>query len=107
MPDHNPLRQLIRDKYPFPISHAYTYLESRVDPHDRYQALLACFEVTLKTITSIALANFVRDVQDDPTLGNANLFQDMVDMLSRPLSLGHWQELLDRTLRSHSRGVAS
>jgi hypothetical protein len=34
--------QAIGDKYPFPISHAYAYLESRADPNDRYQALLAC-----------------------------------------------------------------
>jgi hypothetical protein len=65
MPDESVLGQLIRERYPFPISHAYTYLESRVDPSDRYQALLACFEVTLKTIASIALANFVRDIQED------------------------------------------
>ena len=99
MADDTTLRQLIHDKYPFPISHAYTYLESRVDPSDRYQAVLACFEVTLKTIASIALANFFRDVQDDPTLGNASLFQDLLDTLSRPLSLGHWHTLLRLTLR--------
>ena len=93
------LEQLIREKYPFPISHAYAYLESRADPNDRYQALLACFEVTLKTIAAIPLANFMRDIQDDPTLGNANLFQDLLDTLGRPLSLGHWQGLLHRTLR--------
>jgi len=73
MPNDNTLKQLIHDNYPFPISHAYTYLETRVDPGDRYQALLACFEVTLKTVTAIALANFTRDVQDDPTLGDADL----------------------------------
>ena len=28
------LRALIHQEYPFPISHAYTYLESRVDPND-------------------------------------------------------------------------
>jgi hypothetical protein len=96
------LKELIREKYPFPISHAYTYLESRVDPNDRYQALLTCFEVTLKTITSITLANFMRDIQDDPALGNANLFQDLLDTLSRPLSLGHWHTLLHLTLRPYA-----
>lgn len=55
MPDDTILKQIVRDKYPFPISHAYTYLESRIDPNDRYQAVLACFEVTLKAIASIAL----------------------------------------------------
>ena len=53
---------MIRERYPFPISHAYAYLKSRADPEDRYQALLSCFEVTLKTIASIALANFMRDI---------------------------------------------
>jgi hypothetical protein len=102
MPDDNALKHLIHDKYPFPISHAHTYLESRIDPNDRYQALLACFEVTLKTAASIALANFTRDIQDDPTLGNVHLFQDLLDILSRPLSLGHWQELLRLTLRPYA-----
>jgi hypothetical protein len=97
------LKQLVRRKYPFPISHAYAYLESRADPDDRYQAILSCFEVTLKSITSITLANFMRDIQDDPKLGNAHLFQDLVDMLSRPLSLGHWQELLRLTLRPYAK----
>ena len=101
MPKDRALSQLIRDRYPFPISHAFTYLESRVDPGDRYQALLTCFEVTLKTIASIALANFVIDVQDDPEMGDAYLFQDLVDTLNRPLSLGHWHELLRRTLRPY------
>ena len=41
---HNIARSdLIRERYPFPISHAYAYLESRVDRQDRYAALLACF----------------------------------------------------------------
>ena len=102
MPNDSALKQLIREKYPFPISHAYTYLESRVGPNDRYQALLACFEVTLKTIASIALANFMRDIQDDPTMGNANLFQDLLDALSLPLSLGHWHTLLHLTLRPYA-----
>jgi hypothetical protein len=101
MPEDSALQQLISDKYPFPISHAYTYLETRADPNDRYQALLACFEVTLKTITSIALANFTRDIQDDLTLGNVHLFQDLVETLSRPLSLGHWHDLLRLTLRPY------
>jgi hypothetical protein len=102
MPGDSGLKQLIREKYPFPISHAYMYLDNRVDPNDRYEALLACFEVTLKTITSIGLANFMRDIQDDPTLGNADLFQDLLDTLSRPLSLGHWHALLRLALRPYA-----
>ncbi len=98
MPSDSTLKQLIREKYPFPISHAYTYLESRADPNDRYKALLACFEVTLKTIAAISLANFMRDVQDDPALGNTNLFQELHVTLKRPLSLGHWHTLLRRSL---------
>ena len=96
------LKQLIRERYPFPISHAYTYLESRVDPNDRYLALLACFEVTLKTVAVVSLANFMRDVQSNPSLGNANLFQGLLDTLSRPMSLGHWQHLLRLTLRPYA-----
>ncbi|MEA3341022.1 MAG: hypothetical protein U9R15_13750, partial [Chloroflexota bacterium] len=102
MPKDDTLKQLIREKYPFPISHAYVYLESRVDPNDRYQAILTCFEVTLKTIAAVSLANFMRDIQDDPTLGNVHLFQDLLDILSRPISLGHWQGLLHRTLRPYA-----
>jgi len=102
MSENRALKRLLRERYPFPISHAYTYLESRLDPNDRYQALLACFEVTLKTVTSIALANFTRDIQDDSTLGNVHLFKDLLDTLSHPLSLGHWQELLQRTLRPYA-----
>ncbi len=96
------LEPLIREKYPFPISHAYSYLKNRIDHGDRYQALLACFEVTLKTIAAISLTNFMRDIQDDATLGNANLFQDLLDTLNRPLSLGHWQGLLHLTLRPYA-----
>jgi hypothetical protein len=102
MPDESSLRQLVREQFPFPISHAYAYLESRADPNDRYQALLACFEVALKTIASIALANFVHDIQDDPNFGNANLYQEVVDTLSRPLSLGHWATLLHHILRLYA-----
>jgi len=95
------LPDLIREKYPFPISHAYTYLESRVAPEDRYKALLACFEVTLKTVASISLANFMRDIQEDPAFGDAHLFRDLLEILSLPLSLGHWHEVLRRTLRPY------
>ena len=102
MPDESALGQLIRERYPFPISHAYTYLESRVDSSDRYLALLACFEVTLKTVASIALANFIHDIQEGPSLGNVNLFQDLLDTLDRPLSLGHWHEVLRLTLRPYA-----
>ena len=103
MPVADSLRQRIGRHYPFPISHAYTYMESRGDPGDRYAALLDCFEVTLKTVTSIALANFVRDMQEDPDLGNVHMFQDLVDALSRPMSLGHWHNLLRLTLRPYHR----
>ncbi|MBS1251095.1 MAG: hypothetical protein MAG451_00125 [Anaerolineales bacterium] len=102
MQSDDAMKQLTREEFPFPISHAYTYLESRVDPDDRYAALMACFEVTLKTIASIALANFMRDIQEDPKLGNAHLFQDLLDVLSRPLSLGHWHSLLRLTLRPNA-----
>lgn len=102
MQSDSAMKQLIREEFPFPISHAYTYLESRVDPDDRYAALMTCFEVTLKTIASIALANFMRDIQEDPKLGNAHLFQDLLDVLSRPLSLGHWHSLLRLTLRPYA-----
>ena len=101
MPESDSLQETIRSQFPFPISHAYTYLESRADPEDRYQALLACFEVTLKTAAAITLANFTRDIQNDPNLGNKHLFQDVLDVLSRPLSLGHWHGLLHRTLRPY------
>jgi len=102
MPGSEALRETIRESYPFPISHAFTYLESRVDANDRYQALLACFEVALKTLAAISLANFMRDIQDDPGLGNVSLFQYLLDTLNRPLSLGHWQELLRRTSRPYA-----
>ena len=102
MTSDNALSQLIRERYPFPVSHAYTYLESRADPNDRHQALLACFEVTLKSIAALALANFMRDIQNDTKIGTVHLFQELVDTLSRPLSLGHWQELLRLTLRPYA-----
>ncbi|MBN1583137.1 MAG: hypothetical protein JXA89_20680 [Anaerolineae bacterium] len=92
------LAQLIRTKYPFPISHTYTYMENRVDPNDRYQAVMACYEVMLKTIASVALANFMHDVQEDTGLGNNRLFQDLLETLSRPLSLGHWHNILRLTV---------
>lgn len=103
MATDNAIKQLIRDEFPFPISHAYTYLESRVDPEDKYAALMACFEVVLKTITSIAVANFTHDIQEDSSLGNDKLFQDLLETLSRPLSLGHWHHLLRRTLRPYEK----
>ena len=95
------MKERIRSRYPFPISHAYTYLESRVDAQDCYAALLNCFEATLKTITSIALANLVQDIQEDSTLGNVHIFQTLVDRLRRPMSRGHWLILLRRTLRPY------
>jgi|GEM_PF-1702523 len=101
MTENQALSRLIRDRYPFPISHAYAYLESRVDPQDRYAALLACFEVTLKTITTIALASFVHDTQATPEFGDQHLFRELLETLNRPLSLGHWQDLLWRTLRPY------
>lgn len=100
--ENQALDQLIREKYPFPISHTYGYLESRIEPEDRYQALLACFEVTLKTITAIAVANFMHDVQENPDIGNVNMFRDLLEILGRPLSLGHWNKLLQLTLRPYA-----
>ncbi len=35
-------------------------------------------------------------------MGNVNLFQDLLDTLSRPLSLGHWHEVLRLTLRPYA-----
>jgi hypothetical protein len=96
------LAQVIREQYPFPISHAYSYMESRIDPADRYQALLTCFEVILKTITSIGLATLMRDIQEDPNLGNAGLFQELLEILGRPLSSGHWHQLLHLALRPYA-----
>ena len=101
MPLSESLKQRIRLEYPFPISHAYTYLESRANVQDCYAALLNCFEVTLKTVTSIALANFMRDIQEHPKLGNVHIFQDLVNTMNRPMSLGHWHNLLRRTLRPY------
>ncbi len=98
MPEKQELSALIREKYPFPISHAYGYLESRAASEDRYQALLACFEVTLKTITAIALANFMRDIQNNPEMSSVHVLRELLDILRQPLSLGHWQQLLQSTL---------
>jgi len=102
MSNDGQLQQLIRDRYPFPISHAYVHLAGRLDPGERYQASIACFEVTLKYIASIALANFMRDVQQDPSTGNVYLFQDLLDRLSRPIPLGHWLDVLHLTLRPYA-----
>jgi len=101
MADSESLSQRIRRQYPFPISHAYVWVENRVDPQDCHAALLNCFEVTLKTVGSIALANFMRDIQRDPRFGNTHAFQDLLNALSRPMSLGHWHTLLRRTLRAY------
>lgn len=102
MPEKQAFSRLIREKFPFPISHAYGYLESRAAPEDRYQALLACFEVTLKTITSVAVANFMRDIQNDLAMGDVHIFRELLEILSRPISLGHWQKLLQITLRPYA-----
>lgn len=96
------LTQLVCDEYPFPISHAYGYLESRAGSEDRYQALLACFEVTLKMVGAIALSNFVSDVQITPDFGDSHLYRALLETLSRPLSLGHWHAILWRTLRPYA-----
>ncbi|MCJ7737661.1 MAG: hypothetical protein MUQ10_10170, partial [Anaerolineae bacterium] len=96
------LTRSVCDEYPFPISHAYGYLESRAGPRDRYQALLSCFEVTLKTISAIALANFVSDIQTTPDFGDSHLYRELLEILPRPLSLGHWHEILWRTLRPYA-----
>ena len=51
MSDEKQLAELVNTRYPFPISHAYGYMENRIDPGDRYLATLACFEVTLKKVS--------------------------------------------------------
>jgi hypothetical protein len=102
MPEDSLDPQLIRERFPFPISHAFTMLEGRIEADACYDALLTCFEVTLKTLASISLANFMRDVQEDPAFGNARLFQDLLGTLSRPLSLGNWQQMLQLTLRPYA-----
>jgi hypothetical protein len=102
MSEVSQLDQLVRTGYPFPISHAYAYMTGRVAPGERYQASIACFEVTLKYIASLALANFFRDAQEDPGIGNAYLFQDLIDRLDKPVALGHWQDVLHLTLRPYA-----
>lgn len=102
MSENPRFEQLVRTQFPFPISQAYTYTTGRRDPEERYQAALACFEVALKYTASIALANFLQDAQEDPGIGNAHLFQELLDRLSRPVSLGHWQDILHLTLRTYA-----
>ncbi|MDF1512549.1 MAG: hypothetical protein P1S60_01945 [Anaerolineae bacterium] len=102
MMDLSSLSNDIREQYPFPISHAYSYFESRIGIKDRYMALLTCFEVILKSIACISLSNYIHDIQDTTELDDVYLFRDLKETLSRPLSLGHWHSLLWSTLRPYA-----
>jgi hypothetical protein len=87
-PDIERLEATIRTRYPHPL--AATFIRAYYEAPETVLAvdyLMNLFEVTLKYLTAIALAQYFRDGAADPKLNQKLL------ALQRP-SLGHWQQWL-------------
>ena len=83
----------ITDLYPYPIATAYLKLYQTGDPTGRHERLKDLFEVTIKYLASIVLAQYVRDrLADGATYGSPAVDAALLN-LKRP-SLGHWVGLL-------------
>ena len=87
----------IRGRYPYPLSATFhrAYYETR-DPAMIHDYMLDLFEVTVKYLASIVIAQYVKDGSADAALNNSLL------NLQRP-SLGHWQGWLRDIIRLYGR----
>ncbi len=83
----------VGDRFPYPLVGTYNRaLFQTPDPAEAHEYLLDLFEVTLKYLAAIAIAQYLADGVRD-----AQLDHDLRE-LQRP-SLGHWQGWLRDTLR--------
>ena len=92
----------ITDLYPYPIATAYLKLYQTGDPTGRHERLKDLFEVTVKYLAAIVLAQYVRDrLADGATYGSPAVDAALLN-LKRP-SLGHWVGLLRDVLAHYGR----
>ena len=87
----------VDDHYPYPLVATYKRAFFQApDPVEAHECLLDLFEVTLKYLASIAIAQYLRDGTRDATIN-----RDLQD-LQRP-SLGRWEAWLRDILRVYQR----
>ena len=84
-------------RYPFPIAVTYLNADNAREVVGAHDQRLKLFEVTLKFLSSVAIAQYVKDRLDDPRVSQA------LRGLARP-SLGQWNGFLREILSAYKRG---
>jgi len=90
------LKAEILYQYPFPIAVAYLNADNAREAIAGHDQRLRLFEVTLKYLSSIAIAQYLRDRLEDPNV------KQVLRGLARP-SLGQWNGFLREILNAYRR----
>ncbi len=83
-------------RYPYPVAMTYHNADNAREPHGAHDQRIKLFEVILKYLASIAIAQYVRDGADDERVNNT------LRGLARP-SLGQWNGFLRQILSYYDR----
>ena len=83
-------------RYPFPIAVTYLNADNAREAVGAHDQRLKLFEVTLKYLSSIAIAQYLHDRLEDPRVKRA------LRGLARP-SLGQWNGFLREVLGAYRR----
>ncbi len=83
-------------QYPFPIAVTYLNADNVREPVGAHDQRLRLFEVTLKFLSSVAIAQYIHDRLDDPRV------KRVLRGLVRP-SLGQWNAFLREVLNAYRR----
>jgi len=81
------VQNVILHDYPFPIAKCYERVVGARDEHQRWDACRYLFEVTLKYLSCIGIAQYLQGDMDEENINGA------LACLTRP-SLGHWLNIL-------------
>ena len=90
------LKAEILYQYPFPIAVAYLNADNAREAIAGHDQRLRLFEVTLKCLSSIAIAQYLKDRLEDPNV------KQVLRGLARP-SLGQWNGFLREILNAYRR----
>lgn len=83
-------------RYPFPIAVTYLNADNAREPVGAHEQRLRLFEVVLKYLSSVAIAQYLHDRLDDPRV------KRVLRGLARP-SLGQWNGFLREILSAYER----
>lgn len=85
---------------PFPIAFSYALIRAARDATARYERLLRCYEAAVRYCATVQLSDYLAAGCPD-----ADLNQNLLSRLTRPLSLGQWVELTRQVTALQLRGV--